>query len=83
MDKSFLSRLFFFPTAIPLNKMNIEIIKDRANGIKRERKGQGSFDTTKNEYREGHLKARRKTGGPVTVTKINVRIRSSSYNGLV
>lgn len=42
-----------------------------------------SFDMTKNEYHEGHLKARRETGGPVTVTKINVRIRSSSYNGLV
>lgn len=62
--------------------MNIEIIKDRANELEKEGKGM-SFDMTKNEYHEGHPKARRKTGGPVTVTKINVRIRSSSYNGLV
>lgn len=52
---------------IPLNKMNIRIIKDRADG----RRGGGGvlFDITKNEYRKGHLKARRETGGPVTVRR--------------
>lgn len=67
--------------------MNIEIIKGSRKWVREVGGGEGGggivWHETKNEYHEGHLKARRETGGPVTVTKINVRIRSSSYNGLV